>query len=240
MISVLYVAAGDAILSFARSSSGELSHVATVALPDAASCFCLSPNLRFLYCATTAGFVTMSVCQDSGALTQLSVVKSPSTDDRPSFCATDRTGRFLLGAYYTASACSVHSIGLDDGLVGEEKQYIGQLQNAHYIGVDPSNRFVYVPCVAAINSNGGNAIHSFDFCPATGRLTQHAGSPLIPPPIGPTPIPRFGAQMATMPNGGLRAPGPFSHFGEPSRPEQGPRHFGEKIGCQLQLLDLVW
>jgi 6-phosphogluconolactonase (cycloisomerase 2 family) len=168
MLHLLYVAAGDKIMSFARRSSadnedaaghgggimmGGLDHLATVVLPAAASCFCLSPDLRFLYCSTTVGFVTMGVCQHSGALTQLDVVKSLSTEDRPCFCTTDHTGRFLLASYYTASSCSVHSIGVD-GHVAVEKQYIELRSNAHFIGVDSSNRFAYVPCVAAINSTG--------------------------------------------------------------------------------------
>ena len=78
---------------------------------------------------------------------------------------------------------------------------------------------------------GGNAIHQLHFDSATGKLS-HNGLPIIPPPTGPTPSPRFDGPVAVKgeSEGGFpggfsaeAAPPPYSRFG--TRPELGPRHF---------------
>ena len=100
-----------------------------------------------------------------------------------------------------------------------------------FAGTDPTNRFAFIPCVAGADHTNGNAIHVLRFDEASGQL-EHNGPPIIPPPTGPTPIPRFDGRLDTAdePEGGFpdgfsaeAAPGPYNRFG--TRPELGPRHF---------------
>ena len=44
-------------------------------------------------------------------------------------------------------SCAVHAIG-SDGRVGPEVQREGVSNNSHSVLADPTNRFVYVPCIA--------------------------------------------------------------------------------------------
>lgn len=103
---------------------------------------------------------------------------------------TDQTGRFLFTAFYTAGMVTVHGIASDGSVVPDAIQTIQTSHGCHSIQVDRSNRFVYVPCVAALATqaggdpnnlvNGGNRIFQFAFDSAKGLLTQTVSSPMIP------------------------------------------------------------
>jgi 6-phosphogluconolactonase (cycloisomerase 2 family) len=62
-----------------------------------------------------------------------------------SFLALDRTGRYMLSAYYQGGYVAVYPIAAD-GTIGaaatdNQKTAVG----AHAIATDPSNRFAFVP-----------------------------------------------------------------------------------------------
>ena len=103
--------------------------------------------------------------------------------DAPTFLAPDRTGRYLLSAYYQGGYAAVHPLG-PDGAVGaplldRHETAIG----AHAIATDPSNRFAFVPHISRVQDNvleppknipGPNFIAQFRFDAETGRLTPNA------------------------------------------------------------------
>ena len=103
---------------------------------------------------------------------------------------TDQTGRFLFTAFYTAGMVTVHAIASDGSVVPDALQTVQTSHGCHSIQVDRSNRFVYVPCVAALATqaggdpnnlvNGGNRIFQFAFDSTKGLLTQTSSSPMIP------------------------------------------------------------
>ncbi|MGL6113101.1 MAG: lactonase family protein, partial [Rubrivivax sp.] len=74
---------------------------------------------------------------------------------------------FLFSASYDAHLVAVNAID-DSGLVGGVLQQLPTEPNAHAIGADPGNRFVFS------TSLGGERLHRFDFDARSGRLTPHA------------------------------------------------------------------
>ena len=108
---------------------------------------------------------------------------SVSTGDAPTFLAPDRTGRYLLSAYYQGGYAAVYPLG-PDGAVGaplldRQDTAVG----AHAIATDPSNRFAFVPHISRVQDNvleppknipGPNFIAQFRFDAETGRLTPNA------------------------------------------------------------------
>ena len=134
----------------------------------------LSPNGAFLY----AGYVsseaqpavaTLSIDPTSG--TPLVLATTPLADS-VAYLATDRSGRFLLGASYAGNKVMVSAIA-PNGVVGETLQVVETESKAHCIMPDALNRYVLH------TSLGGDLIYQQVFDEHTGRL-----SPNDPPTIG--------------------------------------------------------
>ncbi|MFM2096520.1 MAG: 6-phosphogluconolactonase [Planctomycetota bacterium] len=137
------------------------------------------PQRRLLLAAirSTGKLASYTIDPQRGTLTPVSVVEAGPD---PAQISTDRTGTYLLTAYYVAAKVSVHRIGADGTLQMPPVQEIPTAEKAHAIVPDPSNQFVYVP------HTGPNMIFQFRFDPQSGKL-----SPLDPdrqttaPPSGP-------------------------------------------------------
>ena len=233
-VQLLFAGAGNAIATYKRAEgSGDLTHLRSVPIEGGVGAFTFSPDRYFLYVVTRENTcVTLKVDQVTGALTPAGcdAVALPIS---PCYITTDRTGRYLLlASYREPGAVASLPIKADGCATGPAVSVVDDLRStSHFIGTDPSNRFAFVPCVAAADHTNGNAIHQLSFSESTGHL-QHNGPPIIPPPTGPTPAPRFDGPLDTAeePEGGFpdgfsskAAPPPFSRFG--TRPELGPRHF---------------
>src|SRR5207244_6409712 len=105
-----------------------------------------------------------------------------SADHAPTFLASDRTGRYLLSAYYQGGYAAVHRLG-DDGAVSAPALDRQDTANgAHAIQTDPSNKFAFVPHIARLQDNvleppknnpGPNFIAQFRFDAQSGRLTPN-------------------------------------------------------------------
>jgi 6-phosphogluconolactonase len=97
------------------------------------------------------------------------------------YIATDKTGNFLLSAYYGAGKVTVHAIGDDKTVQGETLQTVETDIHAHCVETDASNRYAFVP-----HTVPRNAIYQFHFDEATGTLRQNLVGNLNPgAPIGP-------------------------------------------------------
>jgi 6-phosphogluconolactonase len=126
----------------------------------------VSPDKRFLVAAArTKPYTAYAYAIDraSGALELLGT--APLAESFP-YITHDRSGRWLLGASYSAHLVSVNPIGAD-GRVGEPAQVIATGRNAHAIIVDRSNHFAFVPHL------GTDQVFQFLFDEKSGRLTAN-------------------------------------------------------------------
>ena len=111
----------------------------------------------------------------------LSHLRTISLDADTCYIATDKTGNFLLSAYYGAGKVTVHAIGDDKTVQGETLQTVETDIHAHCVETDASNRFAFVP-----HTVPRNTIYQFHFDEDTGTLTQNPVGNLNPgAPIGP-------------------------------------------------------
>ena len=126
-----------------------------------------SPDRRFLYAGVRSKpFTAHTFAIDPGTGGLTAVATGPLAESFP-FIATDKTGRYLLGASYGAHLVSVHPIAAD-GRVGEPLQVIPTARNAHAVLVDHSNKYVFVPHL------GTDQVFQFVFDATTGKLEPNA------------------------------------------------------------------
>ena len=130
--------------------------------------------------------------QNTGGLTLLGTV---AQEHAPTFLAPDRTGKFLLCAYYQGGGAAVHPVGEDGAVAAPSLGWLATATGAHAIATDRSNRFAFVPHIARLNDNvleppkdnpGPNMILQLRFDADSGRLTPN--SP-VPSRAGGTPWP---------------------------------------------------
>lgn len=156
--------------------SGDLTLVEKVPIPGVtkpgiSTPMAVSPDRRFLYAATrgepkiAAGF---SIDPASGKLKH---VASGPLADSMAYIATDRTGRFLLGASYPGHKVTVNPIS-PPGAVQPAHQVLPDHPNAHAILADAGNGYVLVPTL------GNDLVNQFKFDPAIGML-----APNTPPSV---------------------------------------------------------
>jgi 6-phosphogluconolactonase len=126
----------------------------------------VSPDKRFLVAAArTKPYTAYAYAIDraSGALELLGT--APLAESFP-YITHDRSGRWLLGASYSAHLVSVNPVGAD-GRVAEPSQVLPTGRHAHAIIVDRSNRFAFVPHL------GTDQVFHFLFDEKSGRLTAN-------------------------------------------------------------------
>lgn len=156
--------------------SGDLTVVEKVPIPGItkpgiSTPMAVSPDRRFLYAGTrgepkiAAGY---AIDPTSGKLKH---VASGPLADSMAYIATDRTGRFLLGASYPGHKITVNPIG-PQGTVQPPQQVLPNHPNAHSILADAGNRYVLALTL------GNDLVNQFKFDAATGML-----APNTPPSV---------------------------------------------------------
>ena len=156
--------------------TGELTPVEQVPIPGIAkpgisTPMAVSPDKKFLYVGTrgepqiAAGFAI------DPATGKLRHVASGPLPDSMAYIATDRTGRFLLGASYPGHKITTSPIG-PPGAVQPAQQVLPNHPNAHSIMADAANRHVLAPTL------GNDSVNQFAFDAVTGMLT-----PAAPPAV---------------------------------------------------------
>lgn len=126
----------------------------------------VSPDQRFLVAAVRSkpfSVQSYEIDRASGALKPLG--SAPLAESLP-YITFDRSGRWLLGASYSAHLVSVNPVGTD-GRVAAPCQVIPTARNAHAIITERSNRFVFVPHL------GTDQLFQFLFDESTGRLSAN-------------------------------------------------------------------
>ena len=149
----------------------EKAPIPGISKPGISTPMAVSPDRRFLYVGTrgepkiAAGF---AIDTASGKLKH---VASGPLADSMAYIATDRTGRFLLGASYPGHKITVNPIG-PPGTVQPPHQVLTGHPNAHSILADASNRYVLALTL------GDDRVNQFKFDAATGML-----APNTPPSV---------------------------------------------------------
>jgi len=173
----------DKIAAFAMDAdTGRLTRHAEVPASGGPSVLAISPDRQVLYVGhrTRPAISSFRIDQATGAITPQGTV---SPEHAPTFLATDRTGRYLLSAYYQGGYAAVHPLGGDGAVGAPALDRVATATGAHAIQTDPSNRFAFVPHIARLNDNvleppkenpGPNVIFQFRFDAHSGRLTPNS------------------------------------------------------------------
>ena len=184
MPGILYVGLQDEdkIAVFAlEGDSGELTKRADAAATGGPSVVAIGPDRNTLYvgCRRRPSIASYRIEPATGSL---SLLGTAAQVDAPTFLAPDRTGRYMLCAYYQGGYVAVYPIAADGTIdaapIDKQETAVG----AHAIATDPSNRFAFVPHIARIQDNvleppknnpGPNVILQYRFNAQTGRLSPN-------------------------------------------------------------------
>ena len=173
----------DKIAIFAMDAdTGQLTRQAEAPAAGGPSVMAISPDRRMLYVGhrTEPAISSFRIDQRSAGLTLAGTV---SQAHAPTFLAPDRTGKYLLCAYYQGGGVSVFRLGADGEVGAASLDWLATATGAHAIATDPTNRFAFVPHIARLNDNvleppknnpGPNVIMQFRFDAQSGRLTPNS------------------------------------------------------------------
>ena len=149
--------------------TGKLTLANETALRSSGAAMCTDPDAKYLYVTirddADIGVATYAIDQASGGLTPLGEV---DVEGQPCYLSTDRSGRFLLAAYYSDGLVTVHPIGDDGAAHGPPADRHETEMYAHWVATDRSNRYAFVPHVQSANS-----IYQFKFDESSGKLTPN-------------------------------------------------------------------
>ncbi|MFP3896997.1 MAG: lactonase family protein [Anaerolineales bacterium] len=163
------------------SESGELTFQEDVVLGGGPGPLAVDPDQRFLFAGvrSTQEISSFRIERGTGRLTLISNI--PLEAD-PCALYTDRTGRFLLSAYYGAGRVAVHAITPEGALEKTPVEWLATARGAHALQTTPSNQFALAPHVRE-----SNTILQFIFDENAGNLTPNPEAPQITPPPGTGP-----------------------------------------------------
>jgi 6-phosphogluconolactonase len=165
-----------------NADTGQLTPRADVPAAGGPSVMAISPDRRTLYVGyrIQPAISSFRIDPDTGGLTLEGTV---SQEHAPTFLAPDRTGKYLLCAYYQGGGAAVHPVAADGAVGAPPLGWLATAPGAHAIATDPSNRFAFVPHIARLNDNvmeppkenpGPNVIIQFRFDAQTGGLTPNS------------------------------------------------------------------
>ena len=174
----------DKVLRLALDgNTGALERLGETAAPGRPAPLAASPDRRFLYVGRRDALEVSSYRIDP-ADGDLSLLGTAGLESDPCFLSTDRRGRYLLSAYYNAGHAAVHPIGPDGTATAPPVEWRRTGTGAHCFQTDPTNRYGFVPHIAA--GDGPNAIFQFHFDPDTGQLAPNTPDRVSPAePLGP-------------------------------------------------------
>jgi len=174
-MSATFVYVGNAesqsVTIFALSPDGALAAVATQAVPGPAkpgstTPMAVSPDKKFLIVGLRNEPYSAATFAIDGRTGKLAYIGSGPLPDAMAYIATDRSGKFLLGASYGGGKIAVNPIG-EDGVVKLAQQVIAGQPNAHAVIADRPNRHVLY------SSLGNDTVGQLQFDAATGKLTPN-------------------------------------------------------------------
>lgn len=163
------------------ANSGQLTKKADVPAAGGPSVMAVSLDRRTLYVGqrTQPALSSYRIDPASGGLTLLAAASQPHA---PTFLALDRTGKYMLAAYYQGGGAAVYRLAADGALGAPSQEWLATDAGAHAIATDPSNRFAFVPHIARVQDNvleppknipGPNVIMQFRFDAGSGQLAPN-------------------------------------------------------------------
>lgn len=188
---VVYVSEGGdkRIGIFSLNETEEtLNRIGEVELNGGPGCLALGKNRKFLHAAvrTTGEFATLEISPKSG---KLKVASTAPASGSAAYVYPDRTGQWLLAAYYREGLVSVSKI--TNGAVRDEPLWVLDIgPKAHCIQTDPANRFAFCPHPMDLN-----CVDLFRFDASSGELTLNT------PPIFEAPENQGPRHIQFHPNG---------------------------------------
>jgi 6-phosphogluconolactonase len=151
-----------------NDQTGGLTKKFSTNLPGNPGPLTFSPDASFVYASVSglkgdkAGVTTLKRAADGS----LSLLATATITSRSPHICTDKQGRFLLAAHYSAGDVTVYRIV--DGICTEELlDRRKTAHTAHCIGIDPSGRFIFVPHIKT------NNVFQFRLDAETGKLTPN-------------------------------------------------------------------
>ncbi len=162
--------------------TGALSQTSSItSFGPSPSFMAVSPNGANLYAVdeSDAGAVgAYAIDPATGALRFLNDVSSGGAT--PAFVSVDHTGKYVFVPNYDGGTVSVLPV-LPGGQLGSALQTLTVGVYPHMTLVDPSNRFLLVPC------KGSDYVAQFVFDAATGMLSPNAVAPTVATATGAGP-----------------------------------------------------
>ena len=156
-------------------ATGNLTQEHEAELIGRGSSLATGPEQEVLYVSVgndSGSFIaSLRIDPATGGLTPLGEVP---VEGNACHMSTDRSGRYLLSAYYSDGLAVVHRIGDDGSLVDPPVDRQETELYAHFAATHPSNRFAFVPHVES-----ANRIYQYRFDEATGKLTPNEVQPQL-------------------------------------------------------------
>lgn len=159
-------------------AAGVLAPVQRIAPGGRLMPMALSPDRRILYAARRSDplqVLSLAIDPAAGTLAPLGAAPLPES---MAYLATDRSGRWLLGASYGAHRVALSAI--DGGVAGAARQVLPTGPHAHAIQADPANRFVYATSLGAgvitryaLDAEAGSLSDPRSFSPRPGASPRH-------------------------------------------------------------------
>lgn len=153
-----------------EADSGRLIWQEDVVLSGGPAVLAVDPAKKYLYVGQRGSndLSSYRINQQTGSL---SLIGTTPLQGEPVQISTDRTGRFLLSAYWHQSTVGVHAIDKNGAVTFPPVEWRHTDHGAHSIHTDLSNRYAFVPHTAG--GDRANAIFQFKFDAETGRLTPN-------------------------------------------------------------------
>ncbi len=166
----------DSLMRFDMDeASGELTLRQTLKLEGEPAPMCVSPDQRTLYVAGRKAerVSAFSISPKDGSLTLIAETSIPGKGGA-CYLSTDRSGKFLLSAYYSEGKVAVHKLCENGSVSKGAIQTISTEKNAHCILPNHRNRLVLVP------HTGPNTVYQFLLDGKTGKLSPAKPAKYVP------------------------------------------------------------
>jgi 6-phosphogluconolactonase len=155
------------------------------------SAFALGDGGRMLHVGERGGpaIASFRIAAASGALTPAGSAAQPHA---PTFLTPDRSGKFMLVAYYQGAGAAVYRLAADGTVGAASHDWLATDTGAHAIATDPSNRFAFVPHISRVQDNvleppknipGPNYILQLRFDAEAGRLSPNEPARVAQPDL---------------------------------------------------------
>ncbi len=144
-------------------ADGSLSLIAKYEVEGGPGCMNLDPAKKYLYVCQREkkALASFRIDYKTGNIIFLNSI--PAVDN-PVYNATDKTGKYLLTAYYSAGKAAVYALDTDGRIQANAIQVLQNYVHPHCIQTDNSNKYVFLA------DKDGNKIYQFKFDASSGKI----------------------------------------------------------------------